>query len=275
MTNCIVCPPGTKLNGRTVCGTRAQIVAACGLAQQPAVQLWPAHGRPVMAGLGVLGGDTLGAGLGAFDPATTADPATATDYYARYGEPVRMYPFWFFSGAGWFSWSGCTTTGEKFYACKTWYGHEPTATEIAKGVPPFVADYSSRTPGTPPAKTPPTKQPPPNYGTREDFPWREYGAGTLALQQQANTWLRKNGYSTLKEDGYLGPATCGAARAAGLAVPSTCESFTAPTRPSSGKAPPVDSPPMQAGIGAGTIALVAGGVLTLGYFALRPKGWLR
>jgi hypothetical protein len=60
------------------------------------------------------------------------------------------------------------------------------------------------------------------------YPSGKYSDDTKALQQQTNGWLTANGFKALVTDGILGKNTCGAVRAAGLDVPSTCRLFNPP-----------------------------------------------
>lgn len=57
------------------------------------------------------------------------------------------------------------------------------------------------------------------------FPWNVESADTRALQAALTAAY------PMKVDGVLGPVTCGAAKAAGVVVPSTCRSFTMPAGP--------------------------------------------
>jgi hypothetical protein len=122
------------------------------------------------------------------------------------------------------------------------------------------------------------------------YPWGTYSAETLRIQKETNTALALKGFCPIVADGKLGPATCGARKALsdlGLSfpVPSTCQKFTAPTKPPCpGGAPgPVFEPgkgittasmlpgagpdwTMIAAFGVGAVA-----VLGIGYFLLTRK----
>jgi hypothetical protein len=121
----------------------------------------------------------------------------------------------------------------------------------------------------------------------ESFPWKAFSANTKGVQNRLNPWLKSKGLCTIGSDGKLGPATCGAWKAAysenanitGGAPPAyTCQSFAAPTRcgggvvPGSGGgggpvSPPTTRPPLTYGssssssdalwIGLGVAAAVA------------------
>lgn len=69
------------------------------------------------------------------------------------------------------------------------------------------------------------------------FPWGAYSAANLDLQKRANAagyarWKQgiTKGYCKITEDGKLGSGTCGAARANGIATPSTCREFATDCR---------------------------------------------
>lgn len=64
------------------------------------------------------------------------------------------------------------------------------------------------------------------------FPWGAYSLATADLQKRVNAagearWKQgiTKGYCQLTVDGKLGGGTCGAARASGIATPSTCREF--------------------------------------------------
>ena len=63
-----------------------------------------------------------------------------------------------------------------------------------------------------------------------NYPWGVYSADTKTLQEATNQALKAAGYCLLTADGKLGAKTCGARKTLGLSVPSTCQSFTAPTK---------------------------------------------
>lgn len=128
----------------------------------------------------------------------------------------------------------------------------------------------------------------------QDYPWREESEDTEDLQELVNRSLKANGYNTIGVDGRLGPATCGAIRAmcdlavqrggvCTVEVPSTCESFTAPTKRGSGTAPPPEPPPTTtkepprvrgAGMSDTTWLLIGGGVAAVAIgaaFYMRKK----
>lgn len=75
------------------------------------------------------------------------------------------------------------------------------------------------------------------YGLGADdpkFPWKKKSSDTLALQQDINEGLTSHGLCPIVEDGFLGPATCGAANyfvQQGVfpadVIPSTCGGYTA------------------------------------------------
>lgn len=74
-----------------------------------------------------------------------------------------------------------------------------------------------------------------------DYPWGKVSDKTKALQQATNTELAKLGYCPIAVDGKLGPATCGARNRVNIespdeqyANPSTCTSFTTPSKLSTG-----------------------------------------
>ncbi len=84
--------------------------------------------------------------------------------------------------------------------------------------------------------------------------WGVKTGETAAAQFQYNVWARDNGYCPISADGKLGAGTCGALRTAGggsadvpvPAVPSTCQSFTAPSACASDKpVPPAKLPPAE------------------------------
>jgi hypothetical protein len=69
------------------------------------------------------------------------------------------------------------------------------------------------------------------------YPWGTYSSSTKLLQQQANAFGAKmvadgkwGSYCRLNDDGKLGAGTCGALRAAGLATPTTCQSYATDCR---------------------------------------------
>jgi len=112
-------------------------------------------------------------------------------------------------------------------------------------------------------------------GDATDFPWGSYSAKTKELQSVTNDALNRYGYNTISNDGKLGPGTCGAVRKT-LALmniqrsaPSTCRSFTEPTKKSAGgggtapKLPGdlVTPPTIGAGMSGDTMWLVGGGLV--------------
>lgn len=109
-----------------------------------------------------------------------------------------------------------------------------------------------------------------------DYPWREYSGETSVLQSLTNDALDANGYCKLTVDGKLGPATCGAVKkmlditGADASPPSTCESFTSPSKKpcGGGYAPPTApadeltvAPRTGAGMSGDTMWLVGGGLV--------------
>lgn len=69
-----------------------------------------------------------------------------------------------------------------------------------------------------------------NRAPAYQYPWNVKSGNTASLQRQINVRLLEQGYCPVIADGILGPLTCGAARAVGISVPSTCSGFTEPTR---------------------------------------------
>jgi|SRR5690606_25635358 peptidoglycan hydrolase-like protein with peptidoglycan-binding domain len=67
------------------------------------------------------------------------------------------------------------------------------------------------------------------------YPWKQASQSTLVLQQDLNEWLTFRKGCLIKEDGILGPATCGAVKAYGQFSISTCDNHpnesTAPKIP--------------------------------------------
>lgn len=125
------------------------------------------------------------------------------------------------------------------------------------------------------------------------YPWREYSADTVALQKAMNEALKANGYCPITPDGKLGPGTCGAVKEmleisgqTDQSPPSTCQSFTAPTKgPCGGGGTPAPPPGTQtkvtplvkaSGFDSGTLWIVAGGVVAVaaigGAFYFTRKG---
>ena len=113
------------------------------------------------------------------------------------------------------------------------------------------------------------------------YPWRSYSADTVALQKAMNEALKAHGYCPVDPDGKLGPATCGAVKAmldltgqTDQSPPSTCQSFTAPTKgPCGGGSSPPVSPAQPAkttplvkasGFDSGTVWIIVGGVVAVG-----------
>lgn len=115
----------------------------------------------------------------------------------------------------------------------------------------------------------------------QDYPWRAESEDTEDLQELVNESLKANGYYPIEVDGKLGPATCGAIRAmcdlavqrggrCTVEVPSTCQSFTAPTKkgatPATPPPPPSKEPTdeipraRKAGMSDTTWLLIGGGV---------------
>ncbi len=125
-----------------------------------------------------------------------------------------------------------------------------------------------------------------------NYPWKQYSADTVALQKAMNEALKANGYCQIEPDGKLGAATCGAIKKmleisgqTDQSPPSTCQSFTAPTKGPCGggtPAPPPGTPtkvtPLvkASGFDSGTLWIVAGGVVAVaaigGAFYFTRKG---
>ncbi len=120
-----------------------------------------------------------------------------------------------------------------------------------------------------------------------NFPYGQYSAQTMQMQNALNSKLIANGFCPLIADGKLGPATCGAAQTIGglspgsaVLWPSTCQDFTAPKLSSGGcgtgpSAPtPVKSPttaaspavslPMVSSTTKKVLGFVAGGLAAVG-----------
>jgi hypothetical protein len=62
------------------------------------------------------------------------------------------------------------------------------------------------------------------------YPWQQFSVHTEALQATINQALIEKGFCPIGVDGKLGPATCGASRAAIGSAPDTCEDFDEPSR---------------------------------------------
>lgn len=128
-----------------------------------------------------------------------------------------------------------------------------------------------------------------------------FSPGTIAnLQTLLNATLTKSGYNAITPDGKIGPATCGAIQTyrqitgnpqAGDSYDSICatkQPWRTPSRAGGGGAPSYTPPvaartptsvpgqqPAQAGMmGAGTWAMIAGGVLAIGVAVVgKKRGW--
>lgn len=130
------------------------------------------------------------------------------------------------------------------------------------------------------------------------YPWHAYSDATLALQKSTNDALTAAGYCPILTDGKLGGDTCGARKmlkdsgaVPGMSWPSSCQTFTTPSKPpckatSSSYSPPaaalplpatVPAPVMQSSMLGGsswkTAALIAGGVVAAGlvFYMVRKK----
>jgi hypothetical protein len=73
--------------------------------------------------------------------------------------------------------------------------------------------------------------------TGGSYPWSTYSADTKVLQEATNIALKAAGYCPVTVDGKLGAKTCGARKTLhdtgiqpGMTWPSTCQSYTAPTK---------------------------------------------
>jgi len=138
-------------------------------------------------------------------------------------------------------------------------------------------------------------------GTREMYPWNSYSSYTKTLQQNVNSaFERMDSVCRVDEDGILGPLTCGAARATGETVPSSCQSYATecpavveqianqnqqpvpPPPPPSPEPPPPPpptptAPPAPAKTSKANM-LAVGGILAVavvgGYAYAKSKGWI-
>jgi hypothetical protein len=168
---------------------------------------------------------------------------------------------------------------------------EPVVTEPGIDMPEeYQAFVEEQAPSTGPAYTAPTRT-----RTYTQYPWNSYSSATKTLQISTNAKLRERNQAPISEDGILGPTTCGAVRYVGLAVPSTCTSFSysptaaapspevtpvtvpvAPTpTPARAAPPPVVAPtPMKAGMSGATMGIIGIAVIGIGagiFAATRKK----
>jgi hypothetical protein len=116
----------------------------------------------------------------------------------------------------------------------------------------------------------------------EDYPWGKKGPLTAGLQQNANFFLKQDGYRLLTPDGVLGPATCGAARMyhPSVYVPMTCKAFEDPVKlaelpPAPPPGPPPPPPPLTSQKSSKASMWALGGLLAAvavgGAYALSRK----
>lgn len=131
------------------------------------------------------------------------------------------------------------------------------------------------------------------------YPWHAYSDATLALQKSTNEALTAAGYCPILTDGKLGADTCGARKmlkdsgaVPGMSWPSTCQTYTTPSKPpckatsTVSYSPPAAALPMPATMPAPvmqssmlggsswkTAALIAGGVVAAGlvFYMVRKK----
>lgn len=234
-------------------------------------------------------GSPLRVGLGQvsyFNPERTSDPGTAHELVAEYGNPTWCSGlFWFWEQAGTTFPTGysCQVVGLAdrdaciAYARRIGFEGDPASLVTGFGgrIPPYVRDpgCDAGTPPRAPASTPtPAPAPSPAPVPTGQYPWLVESEETKVLQRRINSAIVPRGYCRLTVDGKLGARTCGGARIAGIAPPSTCQSFSDPGRcPASTTPEPeefVPSPTVSSGTSPLVIAGVAAAAIAAAYFFL-------
>lgn len=112
-----------------------------------------------------------------------------------------------------------------------------------------------------------------SLGATVSYPWMSYSRDTEELQKAVNEALEAQGYCPIKADGKLGAGTCGAIRTmlsitgqTDQSPPSTCLSFTNPSRP------PCPDGTVPRGSGPGLLSGDMGWIVGGGLFAAAAIG---
>lgn len=162
-----------------------------------------------------------------FDPNKTDEPARAASLTKLYGKPTCYGGrAWAWTQAPVAAWSVLKDSGLWYEQLPGGgYSHPECMTACT---PPIVRDTGCDAGNAPvyPASAPASSA----SVSSTSYPWKAYSADTEALQKEANKKLANAGYIPISTDGKLGPGTCGAVKAMGMLVPSTCQSFVAPTK---------------------------------------------